>query len=375
MAFCNHEEPQRLLPLTSKPRLTLDVSPLLDHQWTGIPVFTRRLVQSLLRHGGLEITFTIEFVRISEQRVLAAIGAGMGAFLWEEHERNGGDGQALIDPTAHLLYPSVKKGFGVAACEASTVHDLSTLFMPENHEPANVGHHLDHFEAELASNDVIFCVSDATRSALTSAYPSVSNKARTLYQYADWPEEFALLDRDQPPLQLGRYAAVVGTIEPRKNLALLIAALSQPELKRSDIRFLVIGRKGWLVDKFLADLAPDERERLVFSGFVSEFVKYRLIKGAEFLVLPSLYEGFGIPALEAMSLGKPVLASRTSSFPEVIGDAGIFFDPLSPSDFAAAFAEIEDSRMIGELAPKAIAQAATFGWQRMAAPVVEWVQG
>jgi glycosyltransferase involved in cell wall biosynthesis len=101
-------------------------------------------------------------------------------------------------------------------------------------------------------------------------------------------------------------------------------------------------------------------------------MKYRLLRHADFLVYPSVYEGFGIPALEAMSLGKPVLASMTSSFPEVIGDAGVFFDPLSVSEFAAAFAEISDQRKLAELAPRASAAATAFHWQRMAAPVVEW---
>ena len=68
------------------------------------------------------------------------------------------------------------------------------------------------------------------------------------------------------------------------------------------------------------------------------------MRHAEFLIYPSVYEGFGIPALEAMSLGKPVLASMTSSFPEVIGDAGVFFDPLSVTEFAAAFAEMAHGR-------------------------------
>jgi glycosyltransferase involved in cell wall biosynthesis len=106
---------------------------------------------------------------------------------------------------------------------------------------------------------------------------------------------------------------------------------------------------------------------------VSEFVKFRLLRHAEFLVYPSVYEGFGIPALEAMSLGKPVLASMTSSFPEVVGDAGVFFDPFSASELAAAFAEMSDKRKLAELAPKAVQGAAAFNWQRMAAPVVEWV--
>jgi glycosyltransferase involved in cell wall biosynthesis len=138
---------------------------------------------------------------------------------------------------------------------------------------------------------------------------------------------------------------------------------------------VVIGKQGWNTGEFMETLNPADRERLLFCGFATEFLKYRLLRHAEFLVFPSIYEGFGIPALEAMSLGKPVLAAMTSSFPEVIGDAGVYFDPLSVTEFAAAFAEISDPQRLAELSPKALARAATFTWSRMAEPVVQWIRG
>jgi glycosyltransferase involved in cell wall biosynthesis len=354
--------------------VTIDIGPLLEDNWTGIPVFTRRLVQSLMRHGELDLEFCFNLTRIPKERVLAAIQAGTGTFLRADFERNAGRTYGLIDPDTPLLYPSVKESFGISKYEASTVHDLSALFMPENHEQANVDFHMTNLARELATNSVVFCVSEATRSALTLAFPSIGEKARVLYQYADWPEEFETIERNLPPLELGRYAAVVGTVEPRKNLTLLIEAMSLPVVRDSKIRFVVIGKKGWKVDHFLAQMKPDEQQHLVFSGFVSEFIKYRLLLHSEFLVFPSLYEGFGIPALEAMSLGKPVLASLTSSFPEVIGDAGVYFDPLSMSDFGTAFEQISGLGQQRLLAEKAKDRAAQFTWQRMAHPIVDWVQ-
>ncbi len=359
--------------MTARPRVTVEVSPLFEDQWTGIPIFTRRLVQSLLRHGGMEVAFAAGLTRLPAKAVEEAIRLGTGTFLREFFERNTADGRGLIDRDSKLLFPSVKTSFGVAGAEASTVHDMSTLFMPENHEAANVAHHLDRITDELDSDERVFCVSEATCAALVSAFPSVAPKTCVLYQYADWPDGFAAMERNLPRLAIGRYAAVLGTLEPRKNLGLLLRALELPEIAQSDLKFVVIGRRGWLLDQFLAELPESARRRLIFSGFVTEFVKYRLLANAAFLVFPSIYEGFGIPALEAMSLGKPVLAALTSSFPEVIGAAGVYFDPLSPAEFAAAFAEIADPRRLGELAPLALAQSATFGWQRMAAPVAEWV--
>jgi glycosyltransferase involved in cell wall biosynthesis len=330
-------------------------------------------VLALLRHGGLDIDFSFRMTQIPPESVLSAIRTGSGTLLRSEFERNAGKGYPLIDANVPLLFPSVKECFDSAHREASTVHDVSTLVMAENHVPENVDYHMKHLARELASDDVVFCASEASRAALTLAFPSVAQKARLLMQYVDWPDEFETLERNLSPPVLGRYAAVIGTIEPRKNLGLLIRALSFPEIRDSDLRFVVIGKTGWKVEPFMAGLTPTEREHLVFSGFVTEFMKYRLLRHAEFLVYPSIYEGFGIPALEAMSLGKPVLCAMTSSLPEVVGDAGVYFDPMSASEFAAAFAEISNADKVSELSSKALAGAAAFGWKRMAQPVVDWV--
>jgi glycosyltransferase involved in cell wall biosynthesis len=353
-------------------KLTLDIGPMLDDQWTGIPVFTRRLAQALLRHGGIEVDFSYQLTRIPPSLVLAAFKAGTGTFLREAIFSIDSNAYDAVDREAPMLFPTAKNTCTIGGREASTVHDLSTLLMPECHEEANVIYHMRHLKQDLDSDDAVFCVSEATRTALALHYPSTARKARVLYQYVDWPDSFEAMDRNLPAPRLGRYAVILGTLEPRKNLGLLIRALRMPDFKRSGIKFVVIGKKGWKVDQFLAELTPQENSKLMFSGFVSEFVKYRLLRHAEFLVYPSVYEGFGIPALEAMSLGKPVLASLTSSFPEIIGEAGVYFDPFSVADFAAAFKEISHKKRQAQLAAKAAPTAAQFTWQRMAAPVVEW---
>jgi glycosyltransferase involved in cell wall biosynthesis len=354
------------------PRLTLDVTPLLESQWTGIPVFTRRLLRALQASGGVELDYAVRLERVPEAAVERALRQGSGTALRDLVERGTAE-PAPIAAAQPLLYPSVKPASGVAAREASTIHDISTLVMPETHAATNVAHHLAPLREQLLTDEAVFCCSEATRAALAAAFPWVEPKARLLIQHADWPEEFPLLERNLPPVAIGRYAVAIGTVEPRKNLGLLLRALDHPAVAGSDIQFVVIGRRGWLADEILARLGPKAAARVTFTGFVSEFVKYRLLKHAEFLVLPSVYEGFGIPAVEAMSLGKPVLAAMTSSFPEVIGDAGIYFDPFSVEEFAVALAEIGDARRLAELAPKARAQAATFGPERMAAPVLEWL--
>jgi glycosyltransferase involved in cell wall biosynthesis len=357
------------------PRLTLDVTPLLETQWTGIPVFTRRLAQALQSSGGLRLDYAVRLNRVPEEAVRRAIRAGTGTFLRDLMQRADFESAEPVDPAIPLLTTSVKQFFGAAAREASTIHDISTLVMPETHAAANVDFHLDPLREQLLSDEVVFCCSEATRAALTATFPWTAPKARLMYQYVDWPEEFALIERNLPQVALGRYAVVIGTIEPRKNLGLLLRALEHRAVARTDIHFVVIGRRGWLADQALERLTPEARERITFTGFVSEFTKNRLLRNAEFMVYPSVYEGFGIPAVEAMSLGKPVLAAMTSSLPEVIGDAGVYFDPFSVEEFATALREIAAPKRLKELAPKALAQAARFDAAGMAAPVLEWLGG
>jgi len=357
------------------PKLTLDVGPLLDDVWTGIPVFTRRLIQALQRSEAVDLDFACDLVRLPPARVEMALRQGGGACLHEALAEMQRGAPVRVDFAAPILYPSYKPLKTHLKREASTVHDGSTLVMPENHVEANVAGHLDTFEEELDTDEVVFCVSQATRAALLTALPSYAAKTRLLPQYVDWPAEFPAMERNAPRLKLGRYAVVIGTVEPRKNLGLLLRALALPEIAKSDLGFVVIGKRGWLVDGFMETLTPGQRQRVRFTGFVTEFVKYRLIANAEFLVFLSLYEGFGIPALEAMSLGKPVLAARSSSFPEVVGGGGLLFDPFSVEEFAQRVLELSHPQRQAELAPLARAQSSSFTPARMAAPVLQWARG
>ena len=359
----------------ARPKLTVDVGPLLDDVWTGIPVFTRRLIRALQISEAVDLDFACDLVRLPAAAVERTLRQNAGAYLHEALASALRATPERVDPDPPLLYPSNKAMRTHLRREASTVHDLSTLTMPENHDAGNVAAHLDFLEEELETDEAVFCISQATRAALVTAFPSVTAKTRLLPQYVDWPADFQAMERNAPRLKLGRYAIVVGTVEPRKNLGLLLRALALPEVEKSGLDFVVVGKRGWLVDAFLDSLTPQQRQRVRFTGFVTEFVKYRLIANAEFLLFPSLYEGFGIPSLEAMSLGKPVLASRSSSFPEVVGEGGLLFDPFSVEDFAQNLLEIADPRRQRELAPMAHAQNARFTPARMAAPVLAWAVG
>ena len=162
------------------------------------------------------------------------------------------------------------------------------------------------------------------------------------------------------------YILFVGTIQPRKNIAKLIEAISL--LKNQEIQLVVVGKKGWLWEEILA--APEKfkvTDRVKFLDFVGNEDLPSLYKNAQCFVLPSLYEGFGLPVLEAMQFGCPVVTSNVSSLPEVGGDAVIYFDPESVDDMAEKIDKvISDEKLRAEMVEKGYNQVKKFSWEKTA---------
>jgi alpha-1,3-rhamnosyl/mannosyltransferase len=162
------------------------------------------------------------------------------------------------------------------------------------------------------------------------------------------------------------YLLFMGTIEPRKNLLRLLHAA---ELAGSRIGPLVIaGANGWGSDEVASRIHSLQRAgRLTYLGYVPDEVRPALISGARAFVYPSLYEGFGLPILESMSCGVPVLASNVSSLPEVVGDAGVMVDPQDVDAIAAGMTRLwQDDALRRELAAKGLKRARSFSWERTA---------
>jgi len=165
-----------------------------------------------------------------------------------------------------------------------------------------------------------------------------------------------------------RYLLTVSTVEPRKNLVTLLQAYLQlkQRIGSSCPPLIIVGRKGWNCNDILSYMA--ELEGLVrFPGHVSDADLVALYQMATCLVFPSLYEGFGLPVLEAMSTGCPVITSNMSSLPEVAGQAGLLVDPLSASDIAQAIQTVlENEALRTQLIEDGRKQASRFSWEATA---------
>ena len=167
-----------------------------------------------------------------------------------------------------------------------------------------------------------------------------------------------------------RFFLYVGTIEPRKNLARLIEAysLARNEGIDQEIKLVLTGGNGWLYKDIYARVKQLRLENeIIFTGYVSDKDLPILYNMAEVFVYPSIYEGFGLSPLEAMACGIPVIASNTSSIPEVVGDAGILVDPYRVEDIASAMFKVIESRQIqDDLSQRGLIQAQRFSWKKCA---------
>ena len=166
----------------------------------------------------------------------------------------------------------------------------------------------------------------------------------------------------------GRYALCVGNLEPRKNLATAVRAFEAAAA--DDCSLVVVGASGWRNEEFERAVA-DTRAHVVVAGYVDDDELVPLYSGAECLVFPSLYEGFGFPPLEAMACGTPVVSSDRTSLPEVVGDAGLLVDPHDTAAIADAIRSLlDDEARARELGERGRERAAAFTWERTAEATV-----
>jgi glycosyltransferase involved in cell wall biosynthesis len=167
-----------------------------------------------------------------------------------------------------------------------------------------------------------------------------------------------------------RFILFLGTIEPRKNLVRLLEAFSK--IKGEGVKLVLAGGLGWGYRPILASVERlNLKEDVLLPGFVPPEEKVYWYNAAEVFVYPSLYEGFGLPPLEAMACGTPVVASKAASLPEVVGDGGVLVDPLNPDAMAEALLRLLSNPEERErLRIKGLRQAQKFSWELMAKETV-----
>lgn len=246
-----------------------------------------------------------------------------------------------------------------------TVHDLTFRRHPELLQAETLDNLQREMQREIFRADAVICVSETTRADLLEFFPTDSGKV------------FAVLSGlapgaasgHAPDILPGRFLLFVSTIEPRKNLDTLLTAFEGLKDRGSyPGSLVVVGKVGWKSGKTLERLKTGRwSESIIHLDYLSRAELTAVYSKAELFIFPSIYEGFGFPLLEAMAQGVPTIASRSSSLPEVGGDATVYFDPGSSVELAAAIETvISDPALAGTLRQRGLARAGCFDWARTA---------
>lgn len=250
-----------------------------------------------------------------------------------------------------------------------TIHDLVWKHAGETMRPLNQLTERVLMPDAIRLADRILADSHSTADAIISEFPWAQDRVRVVHLGATslpQPKGIEVLDAlgiDRP------YFLFVGTLEPRKNLRRLLEAYASLDpIVRKQTLLVIAGGKGWGNEDMVSlvhSLDLTDSVRLV--GYVNEEQLATLYAHARFLAMPSLYEGFGLPLVEAMSFGVPVLTSSCSSLPEVAGDAGMLVDPYNTNSIATGLLQmLKDDEFRNELAARSRLNASRFSWEKAA---------
>lgn len=359
--------------------IAIDASRTTRAQPTGAERYATRLIQALITANEARpkpFRFTLYF-RDAPSRDLFAksdhvqeivIGLPrlwthlrLAAALWRAKP-------AITFVPAHTL-PFLFPGAGIV-----TVHDLGYKHFPEAHRRMQRAY-LDlttRFSQRRAS--LLLADSLATARDLGDIYGTSLDKIRIVYPGID-ADSLRLSARNieeaRERYQLpARYFIFIGTLQPRKNIERLVKAfgLWRREHDDGETALVLAGAKGWLFQESWIAGAKN----VFATGYIDDAHKGGLLAGAIALVFPSLYEGFGFPAVEAMHCGTPVIASNTSSLPELVGDAGLLVDPANDSAIAAAMTRCSDDESLRQrLIARGYKRAKRFTWAEAASRVMD----
>ncbi len=263
-----------------------------------------------------------------------------------------------------------------------TVHDLSFLHYPDTFTPSLVNYLNSVVPWSVARASHILADSQATKNDLVNLWEVADEKVTVLYSGVSGRFR-PVTDKKQltavrQKYDLGEvpYLISVSTLQPRKNFQMLIRAF-KPVAEQLPHNLVIAGGKGWLYEEMLAEVAKQDLEgRVKFIGFVADGDLPALYSDAALMVFPSLYEGFGLPLLEAMACGVPVLSSDSSCLPEVAGDAAVLLPPTDEGAWTQTMTGLlNDPNQRGRMVAAGFLQARAFTWKKAAEELLDIYEG
>jgi glycosyltransferase involved in cell wall biosynthesis len=349
-------------------KIALDISQIV--YGTGVSVYTKNLVSSLVKnfpddeyilYGGslrrrLEL---LDFARKIDQPIkLLPFSPTIADFVWNSLHTMSID--RFIGPV-DMIHTSDWAEPPSSQPKLTTVHDLVPFKYPETSHRTIRQAHTKRMAWVIRESHTIIAVSQSTKSDLMEHFSLPSDRIVVIPEGVDpvyRPQPLSAIDSIKRRYKItGDYIFCLSTLEPRKNQSLLIEAFQKLRQEMPDINLVLAGKTGW-------GEAVEPVPGVHMLGFVPDSDKPALYSGALSYVSPSLYEGFGLTPLEAMSCGTPVVVANNSSYPEVVGEAGVLIDPNSVDDIVLGI--INSINHGAKLRAQGLVQSQKFSWDKMA---------
>jgi glycosyltransferase involved in cell wall biosynthesis len=319
------------------PTIFMDISPLQELSYTGIPKVALELVKHGLNRDDVEFFWDDYIIptHIINRLISAESGLTLHALANEKIYL-----KPLLSRLNEVemsvgLFPNVMTRFFFDR-HAQIIHDLVFITSPEYHHADTIRHHGTTIIRDAELSDALICVSNSTAYDVKTYLQPDPKNVYVVELGASLPKQSKLT---APPQEgIDRFVLVMGTIEPRKNIELALKYISLNLDQLNSYSFVFCGKDGWLIsfDELIAKYELHEyvkTGKIIRLPYVSEKLKWDLLNKASLLLFPSLYEGFGLPVLEGLSCGTPVLASCSSSIMEAGREFAWYFDPCDYSIF------------------------------------------
>lgn len=363
-------------------RVALDATPLLGSR-TGVATFTGGLLRALAATDRVDpVAFALSMRGWRRLRNVVPDGvdvtsrplpAGLLARLWA----------ATANPTAELLLgrevdvvhgtnyvvpPTRRMGAVV------TVYDLTSMRFPEMVERASL-RYPELVRRAVERGALVHVTADAIAREVVELLGLPADRVRVVPSGVDVPAFIGDPAAGRRLAGADRYVLALGTVEPRKGLPDLVRAfdLLAGDATAADVGLAIVGPDGWGVDELVAAMdASPFRRRIRRLGWVDDRARADLLAGATVLAMPSRYEGFGYPPLEAMAAGVPVVATTAGSLPEVVGGAGLLVEPRDADALASALSKVlDDDGLRRRLISDGGEQVRRFSWTACATAMVD----
>ncbi|MBU1083341.1 glycosyltransferase family 4 protein [Patescibacteria group bacterium] len=261
--------------------------------------------------------------------------------------------------TTSLIIPALVRSTPVV----TTLFDFVSFLFPSRHQQKAVVLEKMWMKLAIRYSQHLLSISEHTKKDAIKLFKVSPDKITTTYLAASFVQE-----QESITINKENVILFIGTLEPRKNIVKLVEAFNKLKTEGIHASLLLVGKWGWQSDtiKQAIEQSPFKQDIQVL-GYVRAAQKQSLYKQSAVLAFPSIYEGFGLPPLEAMAMGVPVVTSNISSLPEVVGDAAVLVDPNSTEEIYSAVKKIlTDKSFTEQLVAKGYIQAQKFNWQKTA---------